>query len=85
MTLALLAGDNAAATAGERRTRMLRTAMGPAIAAALDDPEVVEVLLNPDGSLWVDRLGTGREPSGLSLSPSDAERIIRSRRGPRAC
>ncbi len=40
------------ATAGERRTRMLRTAMGPAIAAALEDPEVVEILLNPDGSLW---------------------------------
>src|SRR6202163_1145822 len=56
---------------------MLRTAMGPAIAAALEDPEVVEILLNPDGSLWLDRLGAGREPSGLSLSASDAERIIR--------
>jgi type IV secretion system protein VirB11 len=56
---------------------MLRTAMGPAIAAALEDPQVVEILLNPDGSLWLDRLGTGREPSGLSMSASDAERIIR--------
>ncbi|MFS2163125.1 hypothetical protein ACCD09_05275, partial [Variovorax sp. Varisp62] len=46
--------DNAVA----RRIRMLRTAMGPEIAAALADPEVVEVLLNPDGSLWVDRLGS---------------------------
>ena len=27
-----------------RRIRMLRTAMGPEIAAALEDPEVVEVL-----------------------------------------
>ena len=44
----------------QRRIRMLRTAMGPEIAAALEDPEVVEVLLNPDGSLWVDRLGSGR-------------------------
>ena len=35
----------------ERRIRMLRTAMGPEIAAALADPEVVEVLFNPDGSL----------------------------------
>jgi type IV secretion system protein VirB11 len=77
VTLALLVADDPAVTAGDRRTRMLRTAMGPAIAAALEDPEVVEILLNPDGSLWLDRLGTGREPSGLSLSASDAERIIR--------
>lgn len=60
-----------------RRIRMLRTALGPEITAALDDPEVVEVLLNPDGSLWLDRLGSGRAPVGLSLSASDAERIIR--------
>jgi type IV secretion system protein VirB11 len=51
--------------------------MGPAIAAALEDPEIVEVLLNPDGSLWFDRLGSGRAPSGLKLTSHDAERIIR--------
>ena len=45
-----------AAVSLERRIRMLRTAMGPEIAAALEDPEVVEVLLNPDGTLWLDRL-----------------------------
>jgi type IV secretion system protein VirB11 len=56
---------------------MLRTAMGPVIAAALDDPEVVEVLLNPDGALWVDRLGSGRSQSGHSLSAAAAERIVR--------
>jgi type IV secretion system protein TrbB len=61
----------------DRQTRMLRTAMGPAIAAALEDPEIVEVLLNPDGSLWFDRLGSGRAPSGLKLTSQDAERIIR--------
>ena len=77
MSAALRALDNPMTAAGDRRTRMLRTAMGPAIAAALEDPQVVEILLNPDGSLWLDRLGTGREPSGLSLSASDAERIIR--------
>ncbi|WP_425438654.1 P-type conjugative transfer ATPase TrbB [Rhodanobacter glycinis] len=56
---------------------MLRTAMGPLIAAALDDPDVVEVLLNPDGTLWIDRLSTGRAPTGASLSAADGERIIR--------
>ena len=61
----------------ERRIRMLRTAMGPEIAAALEDPEVVEVLLNPDGTLWLDRLGTGRAPTGITIPPAVAERIIR--------
>ena len=64
-------------TAAERQARMLRTAMGPMIAAALDDPDVVEVMLNPDGALWLDRLRGGRERTGERLSPEDAERIIR--------
>ena len=54
------AGVSSAAISMERRIRMLRTAMGAEIATALEDPEVVEVMLNPDGSLWVDRLGSGR-------------------------
>ena len=65
------------ATSLDRRIRMLRTAMGPVIAQALDDPDVVEVMLNPDGSLWIDRLSTGRAPMGVSLSAADGERIIR--------
>ena len=40
----------------DRRIQMLRTAMGPVIAAALADPDVVEIMLNPDRTLWVDRL-----------------------------
>lgn len=68
---------NPVVAALDRRTRMLRTAMGPVIAKALGDPEVVEVMLNPDGSLWVDRLGSGRKPLGVTLSAHDAERIIR--------
>lgn len=61
----------------DRRVCMLRTAMGPFIAAALDDPDVVEVLLNPDGTLWIDRLSSGRAPTGVSLTAADGERIIR--------
>jgi type IV secretion system protein VirB11 len=65
------------AVVADRQIRMLRSAMGPAIAGALADPEVIEVLLNPDGSLWFDRQGAGRAPSGKFLRPADAERIIR--------
>lgn len=64
-------------TSQYRSTQMLRTAMGPLIAQALVDPEVVEILLNPDGSLWLDRLQRGREPTGTYLASEDAERIIR--------
>ncbi|WP_430542078.1 P-type conjugative transfer ATPase TrbB [Stenotrophomonas maltophilia] len=56
---------------------MLRTAMGPVIAAALADPDVVEILLNPDRTLWVDRLSKGRRPLGVELPEADGERIIR--------
>lgn len=66
-----------AAVSRERRIRMLRTALGPEIAAALEDPEVVEVMLNPDGALWVDRLDSGRGPTGVLLPAPIAERIIR--------
>ncbi len=56
---------------------MLRTALGPAIAGFLDDASVVEVMLNPDGRLWIDRLTGGLEDTGARLSPADGERIVR--------
>ncbi len=56
---------------------MLRTALGPGIAALLEDPATVEVMLNPDGKLWVDRLTTGLADTGKTLSAADGERIVR--------
>ncbi|HJP67848.1 MAG TPA: P-type conjugative transfer ATPase TrbB [Sphingomicrobium sp.] len=56
---------------------MLRTALGPAIAQFLEDSSIVEVMLNPDGRLWIDRLSSGLTDTGETLSPSDGERIIR--------
>jgi type IV secretion system protein VirB11 len=63
--------------ARDRQSRMLRTAMGPQIAAALADPDVIEVMLNPCGALWVDRRGVGRVATGETIGEADAERIIR--------
>ena len=60
-----------------RGARMLRTALGPAIAAYLEDPSIVEVMLNPDGRLWIDRLSGGLEDTGCRVTPADAERIVR--------
>ena len=56
---------------------MLRTALGPAIAGWLEDASIVEVMLNPDGRLWVDRLSKGLADTGNRMSASDGERIVR--------
>ncbi|MET4022120.1 P-type conjugative transfer ATPase TrbB [Bradyrhizobium sp. S3.2.12] len=56
---------------------MLRTALGSAIAGFLEDPSIVEVMLNPDGRLWIDRLSSGLTDTGESLSAADGERIVR--------
>lgn len=61
----------------ERRRAMLRTAMGPTISAALADPEVVEIMVNPDGALRLDRLGEGRVDTGTLYDAAQVERIIR--------
>lgn len=63
--------------ASSRGARMLRTALGPEIAAWLEDAAVIEVMLNPDGRLWVDRLGAGIADTGCAMSAADGERIIR--------
>ncbi|MCB1412246.1 MAG: P-type conjugative transfer ATPase TrbB [Methylobacteriaceae bacterium] len=60
-----------------RGARMLRTALGPAIARFLEDPAIVEVMLNPDGRLWIDRLSEGLADTGELLSAADGERIVR--------
>jgi type IV secretion system protein TrbB len=56
---------------------MLRTAFGPSIAAALADPTVLEVMVNPDGRLWIDRAVVGRRDSGERIGAAEAERIVR--------
>ena len=61
----------------ERQRVMLRTAMGPSIASALSDPAVIEVMVNPDGRLWLDRHGEGRVDTGQIVAASEVERIIR--------
>lgn len=60
-----------------RKAQALSQALGPTIAAALAAPDVVEVMVNPDGTIWIDRLGQGRAESGSSMAPADAERVLR--------
>jgi P-type conjugative transfer ATPase TrbB len=61
----------------DRKVAALRQAMGPVIAEALADRLVVEVMVNPDGKIWIDRIGEGRSFTGKSLAAADADRILR--------
>jgi type IV secretion system protein VirB11 len=56
---------------------MLRTALGASVAAWLDDAATIEVMLNPDGRLWIDRLGEGVSDTGERMKAADGERVIR--------
>ena len=58
-----------------RQIAKLRRELGPTILAALDDPLVVEVMLNPDGKLWVDRVGEDMSPIG-EMDPVTADSLI---------
>src|ERR1700744_3253421 len=77
MTGTIVAAAPLHSEAFSRGARMLRTALGPAIAAFLEDPSIVEVMLNPDGRLWIERLSGGVEDSGRTLSAPHGERIVR--------
>ena len=51
--------------------------LGGFIRDALDDSDVIEVMVNACGRVWLDRLKHGRHETGQSLPPSAAEAIIR--------
>lgn len=61
----------------DRLVRKLREALGKTVCQALDDASVVEVMLNPDGRLFVERLGQGIG-AVAKLDPGAAEVIIGS-------
>lgn len=63
--------------AAERRRAMMQSAMGPEIAAALGDPLVTEIMVNPDGALRFDILGRGVIDSGVRQSAEQVERVVR--------
>lgn len=60
-----------------RGLAMLATALGPQLTAALQSPDTIEVIVNPDGRVWVERVGAGRQAAGFSLESSETERAIR--------
>lgn len=58
-----------------RLVRKLQEALGDHLCVALDDATVVEIMLNPDGKLFIERLGHGVAPAG-EMSAAAAEMVI---------
>jgi type IV secretion system protein VirB11 len=49
--------------------------LGPTIMAALHDPDVIEIMVNPDQTLWIERLGQDMVLCG-TLAPAQSRLII---------
>ncbi len=62
----------------QRWTEGLIRELGETIVGALGDDDVVEVLLNPDGRLWLDSRSQGMVDSGVRLLPQEGEAILAS-------
>lgn len=60
-----------------RRRSALARALGANIAEALAAPDVVEVLINADGRVWIDRVGAGLLLTEHRLAANDRETAIR--------
>lgn len=60
-----------------RLIRKLQEALGDHLCVALGDASVVEIMLNPDGKLFIERLGHGMTPAG-EMSAATAEIVIGS-------
>jgi type IV secretion system protein VirB11 len=59
-----------------RLEEKLERECGLAVMDALRNPSVIEILLNPDGKLWVDIAGRGMEFTGESLEAGAAESVL---------
>lgn len=58
-----------------RRMEVLRLALGPVV-PYLDDDSVIEIMLNADGVVWVDRVGTGMARTEAVMTPTTSLRML---------
>jgi P-type conjugative transfer ATPase TrbB len=54
----------------------LRRELGPGICAALADNDVIEIMANPEGTVWVDCLSVGMQQTEIILSETQMESAI---------
>src|SRR5687768_968741 len=58
-----------------RIAEKLERELGPVVFACLRDTQVVDILLNPDGGIWVERLGAAADRLG-AMPAHQAEALI---------
>jgi type IV secretion system protein VirB11 len=63
--------------AQHRYLDMLETACGPTIMGYFNDPDVTEIMLNPNGEVFVESLSGGKFAPGLYLSAEQSDNIIK--------
>ena len=59
-----------------RLAEKLRRELGPAVLKALSDPDVIEIILNPDGKIWFESHTHGMSETESSMLPAQAENLI---------
>lgn len=62
-------------TTEDRAKQAIERAFGPELLAVLHDPRTIELILNPDGSLWVEYLGEPMRRIG-SMAAAKAQSIL---------
>src|ERR1700732_5349419 len=59
-----------------RLSEKLRRELGPVVLKALSDPDVIEIILNPDGRIWLESHTAGMSQTDASMAPTQAETLI---------
>lgn len=59
-----------------RLAEKLRRELGPDLLKALSDPDVIEIILNPDGKIWLESHTRGMSETASSMLPAQAENLI---------
>lgn len=59
----------------KRNIEMIKKTLGSIFMEKLQDPNVIEIMCNSDGSLWIDELGVGMSKVG-SINPYNVQAAI---------
>ena len=60
----------------ERRLKVLEMSLGTSVMHYMHDDNVTEVIVNPDGKLWVDTFDKGFQNTGIVLDGEETKRVI---------
>ncbi len=61
----------------KRHIEMLITAFGEDVIKLLQDPEIIEIMLNPDGKLWTESYEKGKYFTGIIFNAKQAANVIK--------